>query len=142
MCLLMCKKGTRPDGLSYDFYNNGKVTKATLNGVTHNFSNAAFRIANNSKYFGFFSSYETLLPDTFNAKTKLHPDDSMNTEVAKEIVHGRVMEKYHRAFDKRMRDVVEDCHRMLAGYYHYCKKKGIDLSTVKSVDKFLEEYRQ
>lgn len=142
MCLLMCKKENRPDGLSYKFYNDGKVTKATLTGVGYNFYNAANKIVSGTKYFDFWGDSSTALPNDFNAKAKLHPDDRMNVEVAKEIAHGRVMEKYHRAFDKRMRNVVEDCHRMLAGFYHYCNKKGIDLSNVKSIDTFVKELEQ
>lgn len=133
----------RPDsGLYYETFDNGRVTKATLVGVENNFFNAVDRIINNTKYFGFSPIYtaDIYLTENFSAVAKLNEaEDVLNEEYGRELAHDRVMTKYHKKFDARMRDLVNDLNRMTARIYHYCEKKGIDISKCKSIETCLDE---
>lgn len=134
----------RPDsGLYYETFDNGRVTKATLVGVENNFVNAMSRIVGNTKYFSFAPEVYTTNPfltESFSAVAKLNEaEDILNEEYGRELAHDRVMTKYHKKFDARMRDVVNDLHRMTARIYHYCEKKGIDISKCKSIETCLDE---
>ena len=136
----------RPNGINYTTYDNGRITKATLNGVQDNFYNAFSRCMCNSKYFtirpGYYQGQALFMDNIYTSKAKLNPLDNDDPELAKNICHKRVMKKYHKAFDSRMRLVIEDLHRITANLYRYCEKKGIDISNVKSVDTYLDEIRQ
>lgn len=134
----------RPDsGLYYETFDNGRVTKATLVGVEDNFFNAMSKIIDSTKYFGFAPEAFTTNPfltENFSAVAKLNEaEDILDEEYGRELAHNRVMVKYHKKFDARMRDVVNDLHRMTARIYHYCNKKGIDISKCKSIDDCLNE---
>lgn len=133
-------------GITYETYNDGKVTKATLSGVAWNFDNAMRRIFKDSKCLRFNHvfdkkklTYTYQLPNTFTAKAKLNPVDEQNPEVGENVAHDRVMDKYHRAFDANMREVVEDIHRTVARLYRYCEKKNINIKSCKSIEDFLKD---
>ena len=130
-------------GITYTTYDNGRITKATLNGVTKNLDNAVFRITSQAKYISTPYTKTLNLPNTFTATAKLNPlEDTPNPEFAQTLAHDRVMEKYHRAFDRGMVDVVNDLHMTLARFYHYCDKKGIDISKCKSIGECLNQLKQ
>lgn len=144
----MARKKSLPNlspnsGITYTTYDNGRVTKATLNGVSANLNNAVFRITNQSKYIDALYYPYLSLPRTFTATAKLNIlEDQPNPEFAQNLAHDRVMQKYHKAFDRGMVDVINDFHMTLARFYHYCDKKGIDISKCKSVEEFLAQLKQ
>ena len=132
-----------PSGITYTTYDNGRITKATLNGVSSNLNNAVSRITDQSKCFFIPYTEAFNLPNTFTATAKLNPlEDTPNPEFAQTLAHDRVMEKYHRAFDRGMVDVVNDFHMTIARFYHYCDKKGIDISKCKSIEECLSQLKQ
>lgn len=132
-----------PSGITYTTYDNGRITKATLNGVANNLDNAVSRITNQAKYVSNYFAHPPILPNTFTATAKLNPlEDAPNPEFAQTLAHDRVMEKYHRAFDRGMVDIVNDFHMTLARFYHYCDKKGIDISKCKSIEECVNQLKQ
>lgn len=130
-------------GITYTTYDNGRITKATLNGVSENLDNAVFRITSQAKYISTPYTKSLNLPNTFTATAKLNVlEDQPDPEFARTLAHDRVMQKYHKAFDRGMVDVVNDFHMTLARFYHYCDKKGIDISKCKSIGECLTQLKQ
>lgn len=58
-----------------------------------------------------FCNEKYLMPQQFRAVVKVHGDDVFDAEEGMKLAKAKVMEKYHKAFDKRMdmfnQDVVE-----------------------------------
>lgn len=139
-------------GIEYKTFDDGRITQATLYGVGANLDSMLHRTTDQLKYFtytgddyGMFGKIPTL-PNSFVAKAKAHPHDmeigAFNPDTGMDIAHDRVMDKYHKAFDKKFIDVLSDANQLIARLIHYANKKGIDTTKVKSIDAWLSELEQ
>lgn len=132
-------------GIEYKTFDNGRITQATLYGVGANLDSMLHRTTDQLKYF-IYTGDNYSLPNTFVAKTKAHPHDmeigTFNPDTGMDIAHDRVMDKYHKAFDKKFIDVLSDANQLVARLIHYARKKGINIHNVKSIDTWLNEFEQ
>lgn len=55
-----------------------------------------------------FDLNKYVMPDTFKACAKCHPDDEYNPEVGMQIAKERLMRKYYKVYDKRLGAFVQD----------------------------------
>ena len=154
-CEIFKDSGFEDSGIEYKTFDNGRITQATLYGVGTNLDSMLHRTTDQLKYFtytgddydcgGVFVKIPTL-PNSFVAKAKAHPHDMeigvFNPDTGMDIAHDRVMDKYHKAFDKKFIDVLSDANQLVARLIHYARKKGIDIHNVKSIDTWLNEFEQ
>lgn len=142
-------------GIEYKTFDNGRITQATLYGVGANLDSMLHRTTDQLKYFTYTGDdYDCggvivkipTLPNSFVAKAKAHPHDMeievFNPDTGMDIAHDRVMDKYHKAFDKKFINVLSDANQLVARLIHYARKKGIDIHNVKSIDTWLSEFEQ
>ena len=140
----------RPSGVKYKFFDNGRITQATLYGVSANLDNVMRRTLEQSRYLMYYPKevgyFDDTLPNEFTAKSKAHPydveDGLINTDKGMDIAHERVMNKYHKVFDNKFVDMLSDINMVVARFIHYAEKKGINISKAKSIDTCLKELRQ
>ena len=137
----------KDSGVAYQFYDDGRITKAILYGVEENLSNMMLRTLRNSRYFEYWpSGIPGEFPDEFTATAKAHPHDVetgvVNPDTGMDIAHDRVMKKYHKAFDAKFTDIMSDLNGIKARLIHYAEKKNIQFGNVKSVNQWLKELHQ
>lgn len=140
----------RPSGVKYKFFDKGRITQATLYGVSANLDNVMRRTLEQSRYLTYYPKevgyFADTLPNEFTAKSKAHPHDIkdglINTDKGMDIAHERVMNKYHKVFDNKFVDMLSDINMVVARFIHYAEKKGINISKTKSIDTCLKELRQ
>ena len=151
-CEIFKDSGFEDSGIEYKTFDEGRITQATLYGVGANLDSMLHRTTDQLKYFdytgddfGMFGSIPTL-PNSFVAKAKAHPHDieigAFNPDTGMDIAHDRVMDKYHKVFDKKFVDVMSDANQLVARLIHYANKKGIDTTKVKSINAWLSELEQ
>ena len=133
----------RPSGLQYDVFNE-KVVKASLIGTDGDAWSAVSSVvgkANLNCLGVVVSAYELSMPPIFTGKAKLNTDegDTWDLDVGKDLARKRCLDKYHRNFDTRIKMVLKDARKLVAFLEHYCEKKGIDTSSVSSIDELYDK---
>lgn len=155
-CEIFKDSGFEDSGIEYKTFDEGRITQATLYGVSANLDSMLHRTTDQLKYFTYTGDKEEYawdvlvkiptLPNSFVAKAKAHPHDieigAFNPDTGMDIAHDRVMDKYHKAFDKKFIDILSDANQLVARLIHYAHKKGIDTTKVKSIDTWLSEFEQ
>lgn len=125
--------------LDYKIYPSGGVVKAEVVGTMFD----AMIVMNNLVEKANLKTLvldgiweESLLNSNYHGKAKVNilDGDMFNEEIGKEIARGKALEKYHRAFDKKILAMLTDARVLVATIEHYCKKKDIDMSKVPSVE--------
>jgi len=141
-------EGRRGNGIFYTKYSDGKVIKADLDDTMFDAIDVIekiFRSTNPKSFFittffedsrGFHIKNEMLLKDRYTGKAKCNTDegDKVNEEIGKEYARGRCLERYRRAFDKRILTLLNDARALVACTEHYCERAGIDINQIDSVE--------
>lgn len=125
--------------LDYKVYPSGGVVKAEVAGTMFD----AMIVMNNLVEKANLKTLvldgiweETLLNSSYRGKAKVNTTDGdmFSEEIGKEIARGKALEKYHRAFDKKILTMLMDARVLVATIEHYCKKKDIDVSKIPSIE--------
>lgn len=127
-------------GITYQHIPHAGKTIATLEGCGNNLENIIWKlVVNNSRYLGFIgvnSTKELIMSDRYRGIAKVNTADGDVYEEAegKTVAYKKVMHKYHKNLDSRLRIFLTDVRGLLAGIEHYLDKKGVDYSKVPSVE--------
>jgi hypothetical protein len=129
-------------GITYQHIPQAGKTIATLEGCGNNLENIIWKLVlNNSRYLGFiginsYDSKELMMSDRYRgiAKVNTEEGDVYDEAEGNTVAYKKVMHKYHKNLDSRLRMFLTDVRGLLAGIEHYLDKKGVDYSKVPSVD--------
>ena len=129
-------------GISYRHIPQAGKTIATLEGCGNNLENIIWKLVlNNSRYLGFIGinstdSKDLMMSDRYRGVAKVNTDDGdvYDETEGKNVAYKKVMHKYHKNLDSRLRAFLADVRGLLAGIEHYLDKKGVDYSKVPSVE--------
>lgn len=129
-------------GITYQHIPQAGKTIATLEGCGNNLENIIRKlVVNNSKYLGFIGvnsteSKDLMMSDRYRgiAKVNSAEGDVYDETEGKTVAYKKVMRKYHKNLDSRLRLFLADVRGLLAGIEYYLDKKGVDYSKVPSVD--------
>lgn len=74
--------------------------------------------------------------DRYNGVAKVNTADGdvYSEEEGKNVAYEKVMKKYHKNLDSNLRVFLADVRNLAAGVEHYLDKKGVDYSTVPTVE--------
>lgn len=129
-------------GITYQHIPQAGKTIATLEGCGNNLENIIWKlVVNNSKYLGFVGtnyreSSELEMSDRYRgiAKVNTAEGDVYDEAEGNTVAYKKVMRKYHKNLDSRLRLFLTDVRGLLAGIEYYLDKKGVDYSKVPSVE--------
>ena len=129
-------------GITYRHIPQVGKTIATLEGCSNNLENIIWKLViNNSRYLGFIGinsteSEDLMMSDRYRGVAKVNSaeGDVYDEDEGKTVAYKKVMNKYHKNLDSRLRKFLADVRGLLAGVEHYLDKKGVDYSNVPSVD--------
>ena len=134
-----------PDGLTYETYDGGRITKATLAGTEFNVYLTLDRLCEDSGFypgFGHDGIQDLQLRPLYRGVAKVNPEyDLPNKEVGEELARERAMEKYHRDFDRKFNFVMERLAALEARFLHYAERHQVELD-YRDSDYFLDLMRQ
>lgn len=134
-----------PDGLTYETYDEGRITKATLAGTEFNVLQTVVRLCEDSGFcpsFGLDGIPDLHLRPLYRGTAKVNPEyDQPNQEVGEELARERAMEKYHRDFDRKFNYVMEWLAALEARFLHYAERHQVELD-YRDSDYFLNLMRQ
>lgn len=138
-----CKvnEAARPSNssIAYGVYESGGVVKAEVTDTAFDAMHVITRLCEKAdmKTISLEGIWEnTLLENSYRGKAKVnHADgDKFVEDIGKEFARGKALDKYHRAFDKKLRAMLLDARVLVATIEHYCNKKSIDIENVPSVE--------
>lgn len=90
-----------------------KVTEGTLCNAKEDFIKfITKKVSNNSKYFKIKNCEDFKMKNEFTATVKCAEDDTYDEEIGKTYVKFKVLDKYYKAFDRRIKNVTIDCFRL------------------------------
>lgn len=90
-----------------------KVTVGTLDNAEKDFLTFIDKkVNNNSKFFKIRNYDSLLIKNKYSAKVKCSDEDEFNEEIGKKEVKYKVLDKYYKAFDKKVKDITIDCFRL------------------------------
>lgn len=131
-----------PDGLTYETYNEGRITKATLAGTELNVHLTVARLCEDSDFCPCFALEDILLRPLYRGVAKVNPEyDQPDPQVGEELSRERAMEKYHRDFDRKFNFVMERLAALEARFLHYAERHQVELD-YRDSDYFLDLMRQ
>lgn len=131
-----------PDGLTYETYDGGRITKATLAGTELNVLQTVVRLCKDSDFCACFDFEDIGLRPLYRGVAKVNPEyDQPNQEVGEELARERAMEKYHRDFDRKFNFVMERLAALEARFLHYAERHQVELD-YRDSDYFLDLMRQ
>lgn len=131
-----------PDGLTYETYDGGRITKATLSGVHMNVYLTLQRLFKDSSFWPVFDTDELQLRPLYRGVAKVNPEyDQPDPQVGEELARERALEKYHRDFDRKFNLIMERLAALEAKLLHYAERHQVDLD-YRDVDYFLDLMRQ
>lgn len=134
-----------PDGLTYETYDEGRITKATLAGTEFNVYRTVARLCADSGLCLSFDPddiQDIKLRPLYRGTAKVNPEyDQPNKEVGEELARERAMEKYHRDFDRKFNFVMERLAALEARFLHYAERHQVELD-YRDSDYFLDLMRQ
>lgn len=128
----------------YEAYND-KIVKAVLMDTRDDFGSVVEKIFDRANLESFWAiDNSSFMKDSYSGKAKVNFDDgdTFNFDTGKEIARKRCLEKYHKAFDKRMCQLLYDARKLEATIEFYAKKKGVDFSCVPNVEEVLKNKYQ
>ena len=129
----------RKGAVIYRTYEQGGVVRAEIDDVKHDASEAIRRMMLNSDIKMIdtdllYASDAAELDYSYYGKARVHSEDEFDITEGENISRAKALEKYHRAYDKKILAFLKDARSLVATIEHYCEKKGIDTSSVLSVD--------
>mgnify|MGYP005801860793 CR=1 FL=1 len=131
-----------PDGLTYETYDGGRITKATLAGTELNVYMTVSRLCKDSGFYPNLDLDDIQLRPLYRGVAKVNPEyDQPNQEVGEELARERAMEKYHRDFDRKFNFVMEQLAALEARFLHYAERHQVELD-YRDSDYFLDFMRQ
>lgn len=131
-----------PDGLTYETYDGGRITKATLAGTELNVYLTIARLCEDSGFCPSFDFDDLQLRPLYRGVAKVNPEyDQPNQEVGEELARERALEKYHRDFDRKFNFVMERLAALEARFLHYAERHQVNLD-YRDSDYFLDLMRQ
>ena len=136
---------SRPtSSLEYGIYTTGGVVKAEVTDTAFDAMHVIGRLCEKAdmKTISLEGVWENvLLEDNYRGKAKVNnvDGDKFVEEMGKEIARGKALEKYHRAFDKKILAMLLDARVLVATIEHYCNKKSIDTTKIPSVKEISEK---
>ena len=131
-----------PDGLTYETYDEGRITKATLAGTELNVYLTIARLCGDSDFWPCFDTDDIRLRPFYRGVAKVNPEyDQPNPQVGEELSRERAMEKYHRDFDRKFNFVMERLAALEARFLHYAERHQVELD-YRDSDYFLDLMRQ
>ena len=131
-----------PDGLTYETYDEGRITKATLAGTEFNVYLTLDRLCEDSGFCACFDLEDLQLRSLYRGVAKVNLEyDQPNQEVGEELARERALEKYHRDFDRKFNFVMERLAALEARFLHYAERHQVNLD-YRDSDYFLDLMRQ
>lgn len=131
-----------PDGLTYETYDGGRITKATLAGTELNVLQTVVRLCEDSDFCACFDFEDIGLRPLYRGTAKVNPEyDQPNQEVGEELARERALEKYHRDFDRKFNYAMERLAALEARFLHYAERHQVNLD-YRDSDYFLNLMRQ
>lgn len=131
-----------PDGLTYETYDEGRITKATLAGTELNVYLTIARLCEGSDFWPCFDTDDIRLRSLYRGVAKVNPEyDQPNPQVGEELSRERAMEKYHRDFDRKFNFVMERLAALEARFLHYAERHQVELD-YRDSDYFLDLMQQ
>ena len=130
-------------GITYKHIPHVGKTIATLEGCGDNLENILWKLViNNSRFLGFIGcnaeecKKSMIMRDRYNGVAKVNTADGdvYSEEEGKNVAYEKVMKKYHKNLDSNLRVFLADVRNLAAGVEHYLDKKGVDYSTVPTVE--------
>ena len=130
-------------GITYKHIPHVGKTIATLEGCGDNLENILWKLViNNSRFLGFIGcnaeecKNAMIMRDRYNGVAKVNTADGdvYSEEEGKNVAYEKVMKKYHKNLDSNLRVFLADVRNLAAGVEHYLDKKGVDYSTVPTVE--------
>ena len=130
-------------GITYKHIPHVGKTIATLEGCGDNLENILWKLViNNSRFLGFIGcnaeecKKSMVMRDRYNGVAKVNTADGdiYSEEEGKNVAYEKVMKKYHKNLDSNLRVFLADVRNLAAGVEHYLDKKGVDYSTVPTVE--------
>lgn len=130
------------DGLTYETYDEGRITKATLAGTDLNVCRTIARLCRGSGFCPWFDLDDIQLRPLYRGVAKVNPEyDQPDPQVGEELSRKRAMEKYHRDFDRKFNFVMERLAALEARFLHYAERHQVELD-YRDSDYFLNLMRQ
>lgn len=131
-----------PDGLTYETYDGGRITKATLAGTDLNVCRTIARLCRDSGFCPCFDIDDIQLRPLYRGVAKVNPEyDQPDPQVGEELSRERALEKYHRDFDRKFNFVMEQLAALEARFLHYAERHQVELD-YRDSDYFLDLMRQ
>lgn len=131
-----------PDGLTYETYDEGRITKATLAGTELNVYRTLTRLCEGSDFWPSIDLDDIRLRSLYRGVAKVNPEyDQPDHQVGEELSRERAMEKYHRDFDRKFNFVMERLAALEARFLHYAERHQVELD-YRNSDYFLDLMRQ
>lgn len=133
--------------IAYETFKDGDITVAETYYDIMDTTMAFEKILNgiNPKHVNFNLHFgdvygEGLAPSfaTLKGYARRNSIDVANPDIDRVAACKAVLKKYHKIRHRHFREIVTDFRRVLAGIEKYCEKKGIDLSSVPSVEDYKE----
>ena len=130
-------------GITYKHIPHVGKTIATLEGCGYNLDNILWKLViNNSRFLEFIGcnaeecKKSMIMRDRYNGVAKVNTTDGdvYSEEEGKNVAYEKVMKKYHKNLDSNLRVFLADVRNLAAGVEHYLDKKGVDYSTVPTVE--------
>lgn len=141
MCNDCKNEAYRPSNSSieYGVYEHGGVVKAEVTDTMFDAMHVINRLCEKAdmKTISLEGIWENvLLDDSYRGKAKVNraDGDKFVEEIGMEFARGKALDKYHRAFDKKICAMLLDARVLVATIEHYCAKKSIDIEKIPSVD--------
>lgn len=127
-------------GITYRQYPEIGKTIATMEGCKYDATRILSKLVyNNSKYFSLSSFYEDEdigMEDSYRGIVVCNTaeGDVYDEREGRREAYKKVMKKYHKDLDRKLRDALKDVRELAAGIEHYMDKKGIDYSGVAATE--------
>lgn len=129
------------DGFQYLVIPNAGVVKAQLDNTEADAFNVLIKLFNtlSTKYVAFedtkFRSPVIMKPSYKGAaRVNFKDGDTFDEDNGIKISRNKALNKYHRDFDRVLCGALEDARILCANLERYCKKNGVDVSSVPSVE--------
>lgn len=87
-----------------------KKTVAVLSGCQFDAINKIAKLTGESDYCVYSDKY--VMPDTFRVETRCHGDDVFDEETGRKIAKAKLMKKYYKCFDRKMKMFKESHDRL------------------------------
>lgn len=123
-------------GITYRQYPEIGKTIATMEGCEYDAIRILAKLAiNNSRYFStapFYEDDDTGMNSSYRGTVVCNTaeGDVYDEHEGRKEAYKKVMKKYHKDLDRKLRDALKDARELAAGIEHYMDKKSIDYSGV------------